>query len=196
MKGKLYVVPTPIGNLEDITLRAIRILSEVDLILAEDTRVSRKLLSHYKIDKAIESHHQNNEHATVFRQIDKMNQGQSIALISDAGTPSISDPGFLLVRETVKAGITVDCLPGPTALIVALVNSGIPTERFVFEGFLENHACRKRKSIPFKYFISNSETCHMRRSSSQNPLDTSNCKGRKLSNTIRIYVNLNQHCVL
>lgn len=145
MKGKLYVVPTPIGNLEDITLRAIRILSEVDLILAEDTRVSRKLLSHYKIDKALESHHQNNEHATVFRQIDKMNQGQSIALISDAGTPSISDPGFLLVRETVKAGITVDCLPGPTALIVALVNSGIPTERFVFEGFLPPKKGRQKK---------------------------------------------------
>tara|TARA_B100001093_G_scaffold462637_1_gene478017 strand:- start:3658 stop:4332 length:675 start_codon:yes stop_codon:yes gene_type:complete len=145
MKGKLYVVPTPIGNLEDITLRAIRILSEVDLILAEDTRVSRKLLSHYKIDKTLESHHQNNEHATVFRQIDKMNQGQSIALISDAGTPSISDPGFLLVRETAKAGITVDCLPGPTALIVALVNSGIPTERFVFEGFLPPKKGRQKK---------------------------------------------------
>jgi 16S rRNA (cytidine1402-2'-O)-methyltransferase len=145
MKGKLYVVPTPIGNLEDITLRAIRILSEVDLILAEDTRVSRKLLSHYKIDTALESHHQNNEHATVSKQIGKMMQGLSLALISDAGTPAISDPGFLLVRETVKAGIEVDCLPGPTALIVALVNSGIPTERFVFEGFLPPKKGRQKK---------------------------------------------------
>ena len=145
MKGKLYVVPTPIGNLEDITWRAIRILSEVDLILAEDTRVSRKLLSHYKIDTALESHHQNNEHATVSKQIEKMKQGLSLALISDAGTPAISDPGFLLVRETVKAGIEVDCLPGPTALIVALVNSGIPTERFVFEGFLPPKKGRQKK---------------------------------------------------
>ena len=145
MKGKLYVVPTPIGNLEDITLRAIRILSEVDLILAEDTRVSRKLLSHYEIDTALESHHQNNEHATVSKQIEKMKQGLSLALISDAGTPAISDPGFLLVRETVKAGIEVDCLPGPTALIVALVNSGIPTERFVFEGFLPPKKGRQKK---------------------------------------------------
>lgn len=145
MKGKLYVVPTPIGNLEDITLRAIRILSEVDLILAEDTRVSRKLLSHYKIDTALESHHQNNEHATVSKQIEKMKQGLSLALISDAGTPAISDPGFLLVRETVKAGIEIDCLPGPTALIVALVNSGIPTERFVFEGFLPPKKGRQKK---------------------------------------------------
>ena len=145
MKGKLYVVPTPIGNLEDITLRAIRILSQVDLILAEDTRVSRKLLSHYKIDTALESHHQNNEHATVSKQIEKMKQGLSLALISDAGTPAISDPGFLLVRETVKAGIEVDCLPGPTALIVALVNSGIPTERFVFEGFLPPKKGRQKK---------------------------------------------------
>ena len=145
MKGKLYVVPTPIGNLEDITLRAIRILSEVDLILAEDTRVSRKLLSHYKIDTALESHHQNNEHATVSKQIEKMKQGLSLALISDAGTPAISDPGFLLVRETVKAGIEVECLPGHTALIVALVNSGIPTERFVFEGFLPPKKGRQKK---------------------------------------------------
>lgn len=145
MKGKLYVVPTPIGNLEDITLRAIRILSEVDLILAEDTRVSRKLLSHYEIDTALESHHQNNEHATVSKQIEKMKQGLSLALISDAGTPAISDPGFLLVRETVKAGIEVDCLPGPTALIVALVNSGIPTERFVFEGFLPPKKGRQKR---------------------------------------------------
>ena len=145
MKGKLYVVPTPIGNLEDITLRAIRILSEVDLILAEDTRVSRKLLSHYEIDTALDSHHQNNEHATVSKQIEKMKQGLSLALISDAGTPAISDPGFLLVRETVKAGIEVDCLPGPTALIVALVNSGIPTERFVFEGFLPPKKGRQKR---------------------------------------------------
>ena len=145
MKGKLYVVPTPIGNLEDITLRAIRILSEVDLILAEDTRVSRKLLSQYKIETALESHHQNNEHATVSKQIEKMKQGLSLALISDAGTPAISDPGFLLVRETVKAGIEVDCLPGPTALIVALVNSGIPTERYVFEGFLPPKKGRQKK---------------------------------------------------
>ena len=145
MNSVFYLVSTPIGNLEDITLRAIRILSEVDLILAEDTRVSRKLLSQYKIETTLESHHQNNEHATVFKQVEKMKQGLSLALISDAGTPAISDPGFLLVRETVKAGIEVDCLPGPTALIVALVNSGIPTERFVFEGFLPPKKGRQKK---------------------------------------------------
>ena len=105
MKGKLYVVPTPIGNLEDITLRAIRILSEVDLILAEDTRVGRKLLSQYKIETTLESHHQNNEHATVFKQVEKMKQGLSLALISDAGTPAISDPGFLLTRACIEHNI-------------------------------------------------------------------------------------------
>ncbi len=134
--GKLYIVPTPIGNLEDITLRAIRILKEADLILAEDTRNSGKLLKHYEINTPMQSHHMHNEHKTVPRIIEKLKSGETIALISDAGTPGISDPGFLLTRGCIEAGIPVDCLPGATALIPALVNSGLPTDRFLFEGFL------------------------------------------------------------
>ncbi|MGY8987313.1 MAG: 16S rRNA (cytidine(1402)-2'-O)-methyltransferase [Flavobacteriales bacterium] len=134
--SKLFVIPTPIGNLEDITLRAIRILKEVDLVLAEDTRVSRKILNHYEISTNLQSFHQHNEHKTLNSQIEKIKNGKVIALISDAGTPAISDPGFLLVRECVKEGIEVDCLPGATAFVPALVNSGLPSEKFVFEGFL------------------------------------------------------------
>jgi 16S rRNA (cytidine1402-2'-O)-methyltransferase len=134
--GKLYIVPTPIGNLEDITLRAIRILKEADLVLAEDTRNSGKLLKHYEINTPMQSHHMHNEHKTVPRIIEKLKSGETIALISDAGTPGISDPGFLLTRGCIEAGIPVECLPGATALIPALVNSGLPTDRFLFEGFL------------------------------------------------------------
>ncbi|HMB63748.1 MAG TPA: 16S rRNA (cytidine(1402)-2'-O)-methyltransferase [Eudoraea sp.] len=134
--GKLYVVPTPIGNLEDITLRAVRVLREVDLILAEDTRTSRKLLNHLDISTPMQSHHMHNEHKTVKGIVNRMKQGEVIALISDAGTPAISDPGFLLTRACVEDDIPVECLPGPTAFVPALVNSGLPNDRFVFEGFL------------------------------------------------------------
>lgn len=133
---KLYLVPTPIGNLEDITLRAIRILQEVDLILAEDTRTSGKLLKHFDIATPMQSHHMHNEHQLVDKMIEKLKIGQSIALISDAGTPGISDPGFLLSRACLQNGIEIECLPGATALIPALVNSGFPSDRFVFEGFI------------------------------------------------------------
>jgi len=134
--GKLYLVPTPIGNLEDMTFRAINVLKEADLILAEDTRTSGKLLKHYDIGTPMQSHHMHNEHKTVERIIARLKSGETIAVISDAGTPGISDPGFLLTRSCVEEGITVDCLPGATALIPALVNSGLPSDRFVFEGFL------------------------------------------------------------
>ena len=134
--SKLYLVPTPIGNLEDITLRAIRVLKEVDLILAEDTRVTRVLLNHLQIEKRILSHHQHNEHNALQEIVRMLNEGNNIALVSDAGTPGISDPGFLLVRECVKENIEIECLPGPTAFVPALVNSGLPCDRFVFEGFL------------------------------------------------------------
>ncbi len=134
--GKLYIVPTPIGNLEDMTFRAIRILKEADLILAEDTRNSGKLMAHYGIDTSLQSHHMHNEHKTVPKLVDRINTGLNVALISDAGTPSISDPGFLLVRSCLEADIEVECLPGPTAFVPALVVSGLPSERFVFEGFL------------------------------------------------------------
>ena len=134
--SKLYIVPTPIANLEDITLRAIRILGEVDLILAEDTRVSSKLLKHYDIKTPMSSHHKFNEHKSVSRIVERMEAGQTVALISDAGTPGISDPGFLLVREALNHNIEVECLPGATAFIPALVNSGLPSDRFHFEGFL------------------------------------------------------------
>jgi len=133
---KLYLVPTPIGNLEDITLRAIRILKEADLILAEDTRTSGKLMKHYEIETKMMSHHLFNEHREVPSIIEKIISGASIALISDAGTPGISDPGYLLVRECLKAGIEVECLPGATAFVPALVASGIPCDCFHFEGFL------------------------------------------------------------
>jgi len=134
--GKLFLVPTPIGNLEDMTLRAIRVLKEVDVILAEDTRTSGKLLQHFDISTPMQSHHMHNEHKTVNALVKRMLSGETIALISDAGTPAISDPGFLLTRACVENGIEVDCLPGATAFVPALVNSGLPNDKFVFEGFL------------------------------------------------------------
>lgn len=133
---KLYIVPTPIGNLEDITFRAISILKTVDLILAEDTRTSGKLLKHYDIATHMQSHHMHNEHKTVTHLIQRLKNGDTIALISDAGTPAISDPGFLLTRACVENNIEVDCLPGATAFVPALVNSGLPNDKFIFEGFL------------------------------------------------------------
>jgi 16S rRNA (cytidine1402-2'-O)-methyltransferase len=134
--GKLFIVPTPIGNLKDMTFRAIEVLKEVDLILAEDTRTSGKLLKHYEIETPMQSHHMHNEHKTVEGIVRKLNSGEKIALISDAGTPAISDPGFLLTRACVENNIEVECLPGATAFVPALVNSGFPNDRFVFEGFL------------------------------------------------------------
>ena len=134
--GKLYVVPTPVGNMEDMTFRAIRILKEADLILAEDTRTSGILLKHYEIKNAMQSHHKFNEHQTMESIVNRIKGGQTVALISDAGTPGISDPGFLVVRECVRNGIEVQCLPGATAFVPALVSSGLPDERFCFEGFL------------------------------------------------------------
>ncbi len=134
--GKLYLVPTPIGNMEDITLRAIRILKEVDVILAEDTRTSGKLLQRHGIDTPLQSHHMHNEHKTLEGIVTKLKQGMVIALISDAGTPAISDPGFLLTRACIANDIAVECLPGATAFVPALVNSGLPNDRFIFEGFL------------------------------------------------------------
>lgn len=136
MNGKLYLVPTPIGNLEDITLRALRILKEVDLILAEDTRTSAPMLKHFEIDQKVFAHHQHNEHKAVAEIVKFLKEGKNIALISDAGTPAISDPGFLLVREVLKHDLPVECLPGATAFVPALVNSGLPNDRFTFEGFL------------------------------------------------------------
>ncbi|MGV3503165.1 MAG: 16S rRNA (cytidine(1402)-2'-O)-methyltransferase [Adhaeribacter sp.] len=133
---KLYLVPTPIGNLEDITLRAIRILKEVDTVLAEDTRTSGKLLHHLGIDKRMHSHHLHNEHKAVAHLIERLAKGEKMALVSDAGTPGISDPGFLLVRECLRQGIKIECLPGPTAFVPALLKSGFSAERFTFEGFL------------------------------------------------------------
>ena len=134
--GKLYLVPTPIGNLEDMTLRAIKVLKEVDVVLAEDTRTSGKLLKHFEIATPLQSHHMHNEHKQVDSLVQKMKEGSTYALISDAGTPAISDPGFLLTRACVENDIEVECLPGPTAFVPALVNSGLPNDRFVFEGFL------------------------------------------------------------
>ena len=134
--GILYVVPTPVGNMEDMTFRAIRILKEADLILAEDTRTSCIFLKHYVIKNAMQSHHKFNEHKTVEGIVNRIKAGETVALISDAGTPGISDPGFLVVRECVKNGIEVQCLPGATAFVPALVSSGLPDERFCFEGFL------------------------------------------------------------
>jgi len=134
--SKLYLIPTPIGNLEDITLRALRLLKEVDIVLAEDTRTTKKLFSHYKIATHLAAFHMHNEHKVLDKWITRLKSGESIALVSDAGTPAISDPGFLLVRECIKEGIEVDCLPGATAFVPALVNSGLPSEKFIFEGFL------------------------------------------------------------
>lgn len=136
LNTSLFIVPTPIGNLEDITLRAIRILKEVDVILAEDTRTSGKLLKHYEITTPMQSHHMHNEHKMVDRLVERMLNGEIIALISDAGTPAISDPGFLLSRACVENNIKFECLPGATAFVPALVNSGLPNDKFVFEGFL------------------------------------------------------------
>jgi 16S rRNA (cytidine1402-2'-O)-methyltransferase len=134
--SKLYLIPTPIGNLEDITLRALRLLKQVDIVLAEDTRTTKKLFSHYEISTRLAAFHMYNEHKVLDRWIARLKKGESIALVSDAGTPAISDPGFLLVRECIKEGIEVDCLAGATAFVPALVNSGLPSEKFIFEGFL------------------------------------------------------------
>jgi 16S rRNA (cytidine1402-2'-O)-methyltransferase len=143
--GKLILVPTPIGNLQDITLRAIAVLKEADIILAEDTRVSSKLLKYLEIDKKLTAHHKFNEHKTAASIVSKIEQGNTVALISDAGTPAISDPGFLLVRACVENDVEVECLPGPTALIPALAVSGLPTEKFVFEGFLPQKKGRQTR---------------------------------------------------
>lgn len=132
----LYLVPTPIGNLKDITLRALEVLKDVDLILAEDTRTSSHLLNHYQINKPVSPYHQHNEHKVLRHLVDQLSAGKKMAVITDAGTPGISDPAFLLVRECIKAGVKVECLPGATAFVPGLVNSGIPTNRFCFEGFL------------------------------------------------------------
>lgn len=134
--GMLFVVPTPVGNLEDMTMRAIRVLKEADLILAEDTRTTGILLKHFEIKNAMQSHHKFNEHQMVENVVNRIRGGATVALVSDAGTPGISDPGFLVVRECVRAGIEVQCLPGATAFVPALVSSGLPCERFCFEGFL------------------------------------------------------------
>lgn len=143
--SKLYIVPTPIGNLEDITLRAINVLKEVDIILAEDTRTTAFLLKHLGIDKKMYSHHKFNEHATVDMISSRIAEGRSVALVSDAGTPGISDPGFLLVRTCVEQGIEVESLPGATALIPALLQSGFPCDRFCFEGFLPQKKGRNKR---------------------------------------------------
>lgn len=152
---KLYIVPTPIGNLEDITLRAIRILKEVDLILAEDTRTSGNLLRHLGIEKRLYAHHQHNEHKTVAMIAERIANGEKVALVTDAGTPAISDPGFLLVRECIAQGIEVECLPGPTAFVPALVNSGLPNDTFCFEGFLPQ---KKGRQTKIKSLIKESRT--------------------------------------
>ena len=143
--AKLYLVPTPIGNLEDMTFRAIRILKEVDLILAEDTRTTGILLKHFDIRNKMQSHHKFNEHGTTAAIVSRIQAGENIALVSDAGTPGISDPGFLLVRACIEKGLDVECLPGATAFVPALVNSGFPTDRFCFEGFLPQKKGRQTK---------------------------------------------------
>lgn len=136
MAGKLYIVPTPIGNLEDMTARGIRVLNECDLILAEDTRTTGVLLKHFDIHTPMQSHHKYNEHRTTAEIVERIRGGETVALVSDAGTPGISDPGFMISRECRRAGVTVECLPGATAFVPALVASGLPCDRFVFEGFL------------------------------------------------------------
>lgn len=145
--GKLFLVPTPIGNLEDMTFRAIKVLKEVDLILAEDTRTSGKLMKHFEIATHMHSHHMHNEHKTVENIIKRLEAGENIALISDAGTPAISDPGFLLTRACVEHKIDVECLPGATAFVPALVNSGLPNDKFVFEGFLPDKKGRQTRFL-------------------------------------------------
>ncbi len=141
----LFLIPTPIGNLKDITLRAIELLKSVDVVLAEDTRTSAILLKHLQISKSLQSYHSFNEHKAVEKLVDRMKRGEVFALVSDAGTPAISDPGFLLVREVLAAGLEVQCLPGPTAFVPALVNSGLPNDRFIFEGFLPHKKGRKSR---------------------------------------------------
>ncbi len=148
--GKLTLVPTPIGNLEDITLRAIRVLKEADAILSEDTRVTARLLNHFEIKKPLISNHSYNEHSRIQQVIDRLKAGENLVLVSDAGTPGISDPGFLIVRECVKNGIQVESLPGPTAFIPALLNSGFPCDRFVFEGFLPQKKGRQTRLLELK----------------------------------------------
>ena len=145
--SKLYIIPTPIGNLEDITLRAIRLLKEVDLVLAEDTRITKKLFVNYNIDTTLASFHMHNEHKVLAKFIDRLKAGETFALVSDAGTPGISDPGFLLARECVSNNIEIECLPGATAFVPALVNSGLPSEKFIFEGFLP---AKKRRQTRLK----------------------------------------------
>ena len=142
---KLFVVPTPIGNLEDFTFRALRILKEVDFVLAEDTRTSGKLFSHYQISTPLKAYHMHNEHQKLEVLMNQIMQAKSVALISDAGTPAISDPCFLLIRECIKEGIEIECLPGATAFVPALVNSGLPTDRFIFEGFLPHKKGRQTR---------------------------------------------------
>ncbi len=143
--SKLYIVPTPVGNLEDMTFRAIAVLKKVDLILAEDTRTSSKLLNHYSIQNRLQSHHLHNEHQTTDAIVERLQAGESIALISDAGTPAISDPGFFLVRACIEQGVEVETLPGATAFVPALVNSGLPSDRFCFEGFLPQKKGRQKR---------------------------------------------------
>lgn len=145
--SKLYIVPTPIGNLEDMTFRAIKVLKECDLILAEDTRNSGKLLKHFEISTPMHSHHMHNEHKTTENIIKRLQAGETIALISDAGTPAISDPGFFLTRACIENQIEVECLPGATAFVPALVNSGLPNDRFVFEGFLPDKKGRQTRYL-------------------------------------------------
>lgn len=143
--SKLYIVPTPIGNLNDITLRALQVLKDVDYILAEDTRQTSKLLNHFEIEKKLVSYHQHNEHKSIDRIIEDLKQDKTIAVVSDAGTPGISDPGFLIVRACIQNEITVECLPGATAFVPALVNSGFPCDKFVFEGFLPHKKGRQTR---------------------------------------------------
>ena len=153
--GTLCIVPTPIGNLKDITLRALDVLKEVDLILAEDTRTTSHLLNHYQVTKPISPYHQHNEHKVLQHLIDQLNAGKKMALVTDAGTPGISDPAFLLIRECIKNDIRIECLPGATAFVPALVNSGIPTNRFVFEGFLP---LKKGRQTLLKYLAEEERT--------------------------------------
>ena len=154
-EGKLYIIPTPVGNLEDMTFRAIRLLKEVNLILAEDTRTTGILLKHFEIENKMQSYHKFNEHKAVERIVEMLKDGQDIALVSDAGTPGISDPGFLIARECAKEGVTVECLPGATALIPALVASGIPSDKFCFEGFLPQ---KKGRQTRLKFLAEESRT--------------------------------------
>lgn len=156
MSGKLYIVPTPVGNMEDMTMRAIRVLKEADLVLAEDTRTSGVLMKHFDIHTPMMSHHKYNEHSTLTPLIERMQGGQTIALVSDAGTPGISDPGFMLSRECRRYGIEVETLPGATAFVPALVSSGLPCDRFVFEGFLPP---KKGRATRLQLLASDARTC-------------------------------------